>query len=134
MIWPTITPEQLSKAGLAWSIFPNLTILQGITFALCYRARPHGEIPTSASSSRTRSSAIRTGGEPKTEWVYAEPTKEKWGLVLSQDFSNMDAVQKGMRSRGFRGPLPNPHQERKVTNFHRNLVKYMGMGGMRRIE
>jgi hypothetical protein len=45
------------------------------------------------------------GQEPKTNWVYAEPTGEKWGSVLAQDFSNMAAVQKGMRSRGFRGPL-----------------------------
>ena len=40
VIWPTITPEQMSEAGLAWHIFPNMSILQGITFALCYRARP----------------------------------------------------------------------------------------------
>src|SRR6185295_19510585 len=29
--WPTITPEQMAKAGLAWSVFPNMAILQGIT-------------------------------------------------------------------------------------------------------
>jgi hypothetical protein len=63
--------------------------------------------------------------------VYADPTQEKWGLVLSQDFSNMAAVQKGMRSRAFRGTLPNPHQERKITNFHRNLARYMGMAAPR---
>ena len=71
------------------------------------------------------------GQEPKPEWVYAEPTAEKWGSVLAQDFSNMEWVQKGQHSRGFRGPLPNPHQERKVTNFHRNLANYMGRGGLR---
>src|SRR3546814_19975778 len=32
--WPNITPEQQGKAGLAWSVFPNMSILQGITFAL----------------------------------------------------------------------------------------------------
>ena len=74
------------------------------------------------------------GQEPKTEWVYAEPTAEKWGSVLAQDFSNMSEVQKGMKSRGFRGTLPNPHQERKVTNFHRNLADYMGRGAPRLIN
>jgi phenylpropionate dioxygenase-like ring-hydroxylating dioxygenase large terminal subunit len=133
VIWPTITAEQMSKAGLAWSIFPNMAILQGITFALCYRARPHGEDPNKCVFESYALERYPEGGEPKTEWVYAEPTKEKWGLVLSQDFSNMAAVQKGMRSRGFNGPLPNPHQERKVTNFHRNLVSYVGKGAMRRI-
>ena len=46
----------------------------------------------------------------------------------------MSEVQKGMKSRGFRGTLPNPHQERKITNFHRNLTNYMGTGAPRRLE
>jgi len=45
----------------------------------------------------------------------------------------MRAVQRGMKSRGFRGPLPNPNQERKLTNLHRNLARYMGTGAPRRI-
>jgi nitrite reductase/ring-hydroxylating ferredoxin subunit len=126
--WPTITPEQMAKAGLAWSVFPNMSILQGITFALCYRARPYGDDPDKCIFESYAIERYPQGGEPKTEWVYAEPTAEKWGLVLSQDFSNMAAVQKGMHSRAFRGTLPNPHQERKVTNFHRNLARYMGTG------
>lgn len=132
--WPTITPEQMSEAGLAWSIFPNMAILQGITFALCYRARPFGDDPHKCIFESYALERYPEGAEPRTEWVYAEPTAEKWGFVLSQDFSNMGAVQKGMRSRGFRGTLPNPHQERKVTNFHRNLARYMGTGAPRRLE
>ena len=134
VIWPTITPEQMSKAGLAWSIFPNMAILQGITFALCYRVRPFGDSPHKCIFESYAIERYPQGAEPKTEWVYAEPTAEKWGLVLSQDFSNMGAVQKGIRSRGFRGTLPNPHQERKVTNFHRNLAKYMGTGAPRLLK
>ncbi|MDB6162233.1 MAG: aromatic ring-hydroxylating dioxygenase subunit alpha [Gammaproteobacteria bacterium] len=129
--WPTITPEQMSEAGLAWSIFPNMAILQGVTFALCYRARPYGDDPHKCIFESYALERYPEGAEPKTEWVYAEPTADKWGFVLSQDFSNMGAVQKGMRSRGFRGTLPNPHQERKVTNFHRNLARYMGTGAPR---
>lgn len=131
--WPQITPEQMSVAGLAWSIFPNMAILQGVTFALCYRARPYGDDPHKCIFESYAIERYREGGEPRTAWVYAEPTAEKWGLVLSQDFSNMSAVQKGMRSRGFRGTLPNPHQERKVTNFHRNLARYMGTGAPRKL-
>jgi phenylpropionate dioxygenase-like ring-hydroxylating dioxygenase large terminal subunit len=134
VIWPTITPEQMSQAGLAWSIFPNMAILQGITFALCYRVRPYGDSPHKCIFESYAIERYPQGAEPKTEWVYAEPTAEKWGLVLSQDFSNMGAVQKGMRSRGFRGTLPNPHQERKVTNFHRNLAQYMGTGAPRLLK
>jgi hypothetical protein len=132
--WPTITDEQLSEAGLAWNIFPNMAVLQGITFALCYRARPYGNDPNKCIFESYAIERYPQGEEPKTEWVYAEPTAEKWGSVLAQDFSNMSAVQKGMKSRGFRGTQPNPHQERKITNFHRNLAAYMGTGAPRLLK
>jgi phenylpropionate dioxygenase-like ring-hydroxylating dioxygenase large terminal subunit len=134
VVWPTITGDQMAEAGLAWSVFPNMSILQGITFALCYRARPYGDDPSKCIFESFAIERYPEGQEPKTEWVYAEPTAEKWGMVLAQDFSNMAAVQKGMKSRGFRGTLPNPHQERKVTNFHRNLANFMGTGAPRRVD
>jgi hypothetical protein len=43
----------------------------------------------------------------------------------------MGMMQKGMKSRAFPGPLPNPKQERPVSNSHRNLARYMGVGGPR---
>lgn len=134
VIWPEITPEQMSEAGLAWHVFPNASILQGVTFALCYRARPYGDDPNQCIFESYAIERYPAGEEPDTEWVYAEPTGEEWGTVLAQDFSNMAAVQKGMRSRGFRGTLPNPHQEQKITNFHRNLARYMGQGSPRLLK
>jgi hypothetical protein len=134
VIWPDITPDEMGKAGLAWHLFPNTSILQGITFALCYRTRPYGDDPNKCIFESYAIERFPEGEEPETEWVYAEATEEKWGLVLSQDFSNMAAVQKGMRSRGFRGALPNPHQEQKITNFHRNLADYIGLGTPKLLE
>jgi phenylpropionate dioxygenase-like ring-hydroxylating dioxygenase large terminal subunit len=126
--WPDITEAQMAAAGLAWHIFPNMGILQGPTFALCYRTRPYG---TDADKCIYEAYAIERfpeGQEPATEWVHADATEENWRKVIAQDFSNMEAVQKGLKSRGFRGNLPNPHQERKITNLHRNLARYMGRG------
>jgi hypothetical protein len=40
----------------------------------------------------------------------------------------MVEVQRGYKSRGFKGCLPNPWQERKVTGLHRGLAQYMGTG------
>ena len=46
VIWPTITSgEDGGSRALPGSIFPNMSILQGVTFALCYRARPYGDDP-----------------------------------------------------------------------------------------
>lgn len=125
VIWPTIDPDKLAKAGLAWHIFPNMSFIPGLTFLLGYRARPYGNDPNKCIFEAYALERYPEGKEPKTEWIYAEPTEEKWRKVLAQDFSNMAAVQKGMRNRGFRGALPNPHQEQKITNFHRNLARYM---------
>lgn len=134
VIWPEISPEHMSEAGLAWSLFPNQTILQGVTFALCYRTRPYGDDPNKCIFESYALERYPEGEEPVTEWVNAEPTAEKWGSVLAQDFANMEWVQKGMKSRGFRGTLPNPHQERKITNFHRVLSQYMGTGSPRLLD
>ena len=45
VIWPNISDKQMADAGLALSIFPNMNILPGPTFALYYRVRPYGTDP-----------------------------------------------------------------------------------------
>ena len=51
-----------------------------------------------------------------------------------EDFGNMAAVQKGMKSRGYAGPRPSPAQELSVIHFHRLLARYMGTGAPRPIR
>lgn len=127
VIWPEVPPEIKQEGGLAWGLFPNQNILHGETFALCYRVRPYGDDPNKCLFESYALERFPEGEAPKTEWVHAPPTGENWGSVLAQDFANMEFVQKGMKSRGFRGPLPNPHQEQKVINLHRNLANFVGM-------
>jgi phenylpropionate dioxygenase-like ring-hydroxylating dioxygenase large terminal subunit len=45
VIWPNVDPEHYAMCGIAWHVFPNLSISHGYTFALCYRVRPHGYDP-----------------------------------------------------------------------------------------
>ena len=125
VIWPEVPPAIKQESGLAWGLFPNQNILHGETFALCYRVRPYGDDPNRCVFESYALERFPEGEEPKTAWVYADPTGENWGSVLAQDFSNMEFVQKGMKSSGFRGTLPNPHQEQKVINLHRNLAEFM---------
>jgi hypothetical protein len=134
VIWPEIDPDHYAASGIAWNVFPNLSIQHGYTFALCYRARPYGVDPDKCIFETSVIERFPEGQEPSTEWVYAEPTAEKWRSVLAQDFANMAAVQRGMKSRVFPGALPNPRQERPVSNFHRNLAKYMGRGAPRPLD
>jgi hypothetical protein len=58
--------------------------------------------------------------------VFREPQKaDLRNDMLEEDFSNMEAVHKGMWSRGFHGGRTNPVQERSVMNFHKTLYGKM---------
>jgi len=118
----------MAAAGLALSIFPNMNLIPGPTFSLYYRVRPYGSDPDKCIYEAVALDRFPAGEEPKTEWVFAEQDLTAWPHVIAQDISNMVEVQRGLKSRGFRGNLPNPWQERKVTNLHRGLAKYMGTG------
>ncbi|MBV8347628.1 MAG: aromatic ring-hydroxylating dioxygenase subunit alpha [Mycolicibacterium sp.] len=128
VIWPTIDPEHLGKSGTAWQIFPNFQIGQGLTSALCYSARPHGYDPGRCIFEVAVYELYPEGQEPQTAWVYTPVGDPDWRAVLPQDFSNMAAVQQGMKSLGFPGTKPNPYRERSTANLHRNLARYMGTG------
>jgi nitrite reductase/ring-hydroxylating ferredoxin subunit len=127
--WPRIDPDHAAACGHDWHLFPNLVILMGPVFALVYRARPDGTDPDSCIFEVCVIERFPEGEEPKTEWEYhPEATEEVWKLILSQDFSNMQAVQQGMKSRGYVGSRPSPKQELPVIHFHRTLARYMGTG------
>jgi phenylpropionate dioxygenase-like ring-hydroxylating dioxygenase large terminal subunit len=133
VVWPVIPADVQKESGLAWGLFPNQNILHGATYALCYRVRPYGDDPDKCVFESYALERFPEGDAPETQWVYAQPNAENWGAVLQQDFANMEFVHKGMKSSGFRGPLPNPHQEQKVINLHRNLADFIGRGGVRKL-
>ena len=134
VIWPKIDPEHVARAGHDWHVFPNSVILQGITYALCYRSRPNVSDPNSCIFEVYVIERYPEGGEPVTEWVHVpDPFDPRWPEVLQQDFENMPEVQRGMKSRGFKGARPNPRQEIAVTNFHKTLAGYMATGAPRPI-
>ncbi|MCB2079218.1 MAG: aromatic ring-hydroxylating dioxygenase subunit alpha [Novosphingobium sp.] len=132
--WPDLTEQQIAAAGLALSIFPNVNFIPGPTFSLAYRVRPYGTDPDKCIFEAVALDRFAEGEEPDTEWTYVEQDLDKWPYVIAQDISNMVEVQRGYKSRGFKGNLPNPWQERKVTNLHRGLAKYMGTGAPVPIE
>jgi phenylpropionate dioxygenase-like ring-hydroxylating dioxygenase large terminal subunit len=134
VIWPTVDPAHNAKAGTAWQIFPNFQIGHGINNALCYGARPHGYDPNKCIFEVAVYELYPKGEEPKTQWEYTPLGDPRWLSVLPQDFSNMAAVQQGMRSGGFRGTMPNPFREQSVSNLHRNLARYVGTGAPVKIK
>lgn len=132
--WPEIDPDHVAEAASSWQIFPNFQIGHALTHALCYSARPYGNDPSRCVIDAFALERYPEGGEPTTDWQYREPTEEGFGPVLIQDFSNVAAVQQGMKNRMFRGCLPNPKAEGAVISLHRSLAEYMGTGAPEPID
>ena len=134
VVWPAVDPEHVAKSGTAWQVFPNFQIGHSVNNMLCYSARPVGYDPNKCVLEAAVFQHFPEGEAPTTSWVYSEATAEAWSHVLAQDFSNMAAVQKGMKSVGFSGAKPNPYMERSVANLHRNLAYYMGASAPRPLD
>ncbi|RYD92877.1 MAG: aromatic ring-hydroxylating dioxygenase subunit alpha [Sphingomonadales bacterium] len=134
VVWPEIDPADVAKSASGWQIFPNLLIGHAVNHTLCYSARPFGDDPDKCIFEAVALELFPTGEEPATEWKECEPTLEDFGPILIQDFSNMAAVQQGMKSAHFRGTLPNPYAEGAIISLHNNLARYMGTGAPVDIE
>src|SRR4029078_13586687 len=97
--WAAMPADILGQSGTAWQIFPNFQVGQGLTSALCYSARPDPSYnPAKCIFEVSVFELYPKGAEPKTEWVYTPVGDPNWLSVLPQDFSNMAAVQQGMKS------------------------------------
>ncbi|GAA0319407.1 aromatic ring-hydroxylating dioxygenase subunit alpha [Sphingomonas oligophenolica] len=134
VFWPVVDPKHVGESGTAWQIFPNFQIGHAVNNSLCYGARPYGDDPDKCIFEAAVYELYPEGEAPETEWEYIPAEDPRWGSVLPQDFSNMAAVQQGMKNLGFRGTLPNPYRERSIANLHRNLAAYMNTGAPKPVE
>jgi phenylpropionate dioxygenase-like ring-hydroxylating dioxygenase large terminal subunit len=134
VFWPKVDPAHVGASGTAWQIFPNFQIGHAVNNALCYNFKPYGHDPNQCVFEVAVYELFPKGEAPQTEWEYTPVGDPRWRTVLPQDFSNMAAVQQGMKSAGFRGTQPNPYRERAIANLHRNLARYMGRGAPRRMS
>ena len=126
VVWPVVAPEHTVKAGTAWQVFPNFQIGHAVNNMLCYAARPYGDSPDMCVFEAAVYELYPEGEAPATDWTYTKP--HEWPSVLQQDFSNMAAVQQGMKNVGFKGSQLNPYMERAIASLHYNLSRYMDAG------
>lgn len=127
--FPEISMEQAYAVGTDWHLFPNQVFLPSAQGLLGYRARPHGDDLNSCIWDVYSLQRYAKGTEPevKQEWNSDLTDQTFWGKILTQDYSNMAAVQRGMRTRGFSEANTNPRQEVAVYNFHRALEEFIGV-------
>jgi phenylpropionate dioxygenase-like ring-hydroxylating dioxygenase large terminal subunit len=129
--WPeTLTLEAQAKAGTDWHMFPNTICLPSQDGALWYRLRPNGDDPNSCIFDIWSLGRFAPGAEPKVEREVSHGFEAFKGqcFFLEEDFGNMVAVHKGMKSAGWKGARTNPVQEGQIVNFHKTLREYLGIG------
>lgn len=126
--WPAeLTPEYIERSGLDWHVFPNTIFLHGlIDGVLWYRLRPNGHDPESCIFDVWSLDRYGPGLAPPLEREFYENWHDAdWPLIYVQDFVNIPEVQRGFKSRAFRGERTNPVQERCISNFHRQLRRFL---------
>jgi len=127
--WPEkLTLEDIARAGTNWHVFPNTIFLPSVDSMLWYRLRPDGDDPSSCFFDVWCLERYAPGKAPPLKREFY-PTLESFkgqNPFLEQDFSNLRAVQKGVRSRSFEAARTSPVQEIAGSNFHRVLHEYYG--------
>jgi hypothetical protein len=128
LVWPkALTPEDLATTATGWHIFPNTIMLPAVDGILWYRMRPYGDDPDQCIFDIWCLRPYKPGTEPKVTPHVSHGFKEFRGRnpFLEQDFDNMEATNKGMKSRGWAGAVTSPSQEIQISNFHKVLRDYM---------
>ncbi len=111
--------------------FPNLVGPVYPGSAILFRVRPDGLDPDRA----IKDTWVLEWPRPDREWTlpehrsFADWHDRDWGLITTQDYANMEHVQAGMKSRGFRGLRLNPRQESNVLHMHRVIDSYLTGAG-----
>jgi phenylpropionate dioxygenase-like ring-hydroxylating dioxygenase large terminal subunit len=127
--WPAqLRLSDMGAAGTGWHVFPNTIFLPAPDGVLWYRMRPYGDDPHRCIFDIWGLQRYAPGKEPEVETHTTHGFEAFRGRnpFLEQDFENMQAVDKGMGSRGWSGARTNPAEELSITHFHRMLDRYQG--------
>jgi len=126
--WPTVTAEQAANLGADWNIFPNMVLVFSMDSTLVTQAKPNGDDPNSCIFTFSAITRFGPNHQPKYEReVYStwQENADKIPPLLIQDLSNIEAVQRGIRSQAFRGGRTNPKQEVQISHHHKILRQYL---------
>lgn len=123
----SMTIEKMFAAGTDWHLFPNSIVLPTLDGALWYRIRPNPINRDACIFDIWSFGRFAPGEEPEIENEIYDGFEAFRGQCefLEEDFANLEAVHRGVKSRGFSGAMLNPIQEGTISNFHRVLRRYV---------
>jgi len=115
-----------------YNIFPNLSVLASADQLTALSARP-GPTPDTGELVMFAMSR-KPPGEPRSKPIDVRMTAEQatLGLVLDQDLTVLDRIQRGMHAPGFTH-LTLSNEERRIINTHRNLERYLDLPAAERM-
>lgn len=123
-----IPMEPLSEKMILWGgdiyMFPNYLMLPMYGNCLCYRSRPYNDDPEWCQFDVWSLTTYPAGHEPERAELLGTFDKndtEHWGLIPRQDFSNIEAQQRGLHSPGFDQLRLSNKYEISIANMHEEL-------------
>lgn len=121
-----LEPDQMTSADDVY-LFPNVVGPVYPGSAILFRVRPAGHDPDHA----IMDTWVLAWPDPEREWsmperrFYPDWRERDWGELTTQDYENLERVQRGMKSSGFEGLRLNPRQEANLLHMHRVLDRYL---------
>ncbi|MGB8386836.1 aromatic ring-hydroxylating oxygenase subunit alpha, partial [Mycobacterium sp.] len=116
--------EEMALWGGDVFMFPNYVLLPMYGNCLCYRSRPYNDDPEWCQFDVWSLTTYPTGQEPERAellGVFDKNDTEHWGLIPRQDFSNIEAQQRGLHTVGFDHLLLSNKYEISIANMHEEL-------------
>lgn len=118
----------LSEKMILWGgdicVFPNYLMLPMYGNCLCYRSRPYNDDPEWCQFDVWSLTSFPVGHEPERAellGVFDKEDTEQWGLIPRQDFSNIEAQQRGLHAMGFEHLRLSNKYEISIANMHEEL-------------
>ena len=116
--------------ALSYFIFPNFMSWPGVGSPLQFRFRPYGSDPDACimdilllqpCSGEKRPPAAKSRWLSDDETWSDMPELGKLGEVLDQDISNLERIQKGLKTSAKPGVILGSYQESRIRHFHHTL-------------
>lgn len=126
--WPVVTPEQAAELGADWNIFPNMVLVHSLDATLVFRATPQDDDPESCLFEMASIGRYPPGQAPNFELEFFSDwhaSVDRIPFLLTQDLSNIEAIQRGLRSMAITGLRTNPKQETQISHHHQMLHDYL---------
>ncbi|WP_051792627.1 aromatic ring-hydroxylating oxygenase subunit alpha [Amycolatopsis jejuensis] len=120
------TPDVKLRWSGIFQLFPNTIILPQYGNAIQYRSRPLGP---DRCIFELIGLTLKPDGEQAEraglEGVFAADDEAAFGLVPRQDFGNIEAQQRGLRTRSHREQRLSDVYERGISNLHEQIDSYL---------